>query len=86
MSTIEPQRYIGDGVYASLDPARMIILRTSRASIGDPEAYNERHWIALEPEVLAELVVFACELGWRDVVTRALARAPRRYGGADDDE
>lgn len=65
----EQQRYIGDGVYASLDPGLMIILRTERGSY-----IMEQHWIALEPEVLHELVLFACDVGWRGVIEQALGK------------
>jgi hypothetical protein len=73
MSTIEPERYIGDGVYASFDPARMIVLRTTRTL-----KPSDVHWIGLEPEVLGQLIEYACEVGWREVIKRALQRVPRR--------
>jgi hypothetical protein len=42
------ETYLGDGVYVSLDPSRMVYLRAPR-SHGD-------HWIGLEPEVLHALL------------------------------
>lgn len=87
MSTIEQQRYIGDGVYAHLDPAIMIILKTERPSNDAPFPLGtqQTHWIALEPDVLRELIIFACEIGWRKVIDRALEIATRRGGEHDSD-
>ena len=85
MSTIEHQRYIGDGVYASYDPGHMIVLTTTRGSLAQQLAGNgARHWIALEPQVLAELISYACAVGWTAVVKRALERAAPRPDEHDD--
>ena len=71
------ERYIGDGVYASLDPGRMIILATDRPYAA-PSIRTQRHWIALEPEVLRELIIYAVEIGWGALVSRALEIAASR--------
>lgn len=66
--TLKPnERYIGDGVYAQLDPGHMIVLRTARGE----EFYGGVHWIALEPEVFTELLNFAREIGWGALIVRA---------------
>lgn len=78
MSTIEHQRYIGDGVYANYDPAHMIVLRTTRGSFEQQLAGNgAAHWIALEPDVLRELIQYAYEVGWGEVIERAVQRHKR---------
>lgn len=73
------ETYIGDGVYVSLDPAQMIMLRTSRHNWYD---YPNEHWIALEPEVFAELLHFAYTIGWGNLVNDA----QRRYARVPEDE
>jgi hypothetical protein len=48
------ETYLGDGLYASWN-GHMIILRAPRIG-GD-------HWVGFEPEVLAEFLKFAHEMG-----------------------
>lgn len=55
---VSNKQYLGDGVYAELDPARMIKLTTE---VGLAEATNT---IYLEPAVFAALLHFARDIGW----------------------
>lgn len=71
------ERYLGDGVYADVDEANQIVLRTSRHNWYD---YPNQHWIALEPEVMVELMRFVFDIGWGDLILR-IART-----GVTDDE
>lgn len=77
------ETYIGDGVYASYDPAQMIMLRTSRHHSNNRFDTDGGvvHWIALEREVLFELVMFAHTIGWGQVVRSAMQRATGTAGG-----
>jgi hypothetical protein len=56
----EHKTYLGDGLYAELDDARMIVLRADR--------YGVDHWVGLEPEVFRALIEFAHSIGWGDVI------------------
>ena len=49
--------YLGDGLYASFD-GWQIQLRAPRE--------NGDHFVALEPEVLDNLITFIKSLGWKD--------------------
>lgn len=64
------ETYLGDGVYASVDEAGQIVLRTTRSGI------------ALEPEVLCELITFVHKIGWGEVIEEGVRGGkgePRRY-------
>lgn len=63
----EHKTYLGDGLYAELDPARMIVLSTTRA-------LGVRDWVGLEPEVFLALIQFAHKIGWGGIIK---AGAPR---------
>lgn len=70
------ETYLGDGVYARLDEAnQIVVLHVDRSS--DPRGNymgQARHWIALEPEVLANLLDFACAVGLGKIVVEAAAK------------
>jgi hypothetical protein len=67
--TERTKAYLGDGLYAELDPARMIVLSTERHDRFDTTGV--RHWVGLEPEVFYELIRFAHRIGWGDIVRSA---------------
>ena len=66
-----PQRYLGDGVYASWD-GYQIILQTERLTA---TGQTRTHWIALDEEVLAGLNKYS------DDVTAGEIAAERRKRG-----
>jgi hypothetical protein len=53
--------YLGDGLYAQMTPAQMIILRAPRSD-------GSSHWVGLEPEVFVELLRFARDNGWGGLI------------------
>jgi hypothetical protein len=66
---VSEKTFLGDGLYAELDPARMIVLSAPRP--GPDNAWNV-HWVALEPEVLLALIKFCEKIGWGDIVRSGL--------------
>jgi hypothetical protein len=64
--------YLGDGLYAELDPGQMIILRTPR----DDGGRWVEHWVGLEPEVFLELLRFARRNGFGDLIDREHGEQP----------
>jgi hypothetical protein len=69
----DPQKtYLGDGLYAELDPGRMIVLRTQRSQ---RSPRGEEHWVRLEPEVFCALIEFAHKIGWGDVIKAGAPKA-----------
>jgi hypothetical protein len=50
MSLREGEVYLGDGLYASVDPRGAVVLRAPRIPVD--------HWVALEPEVLEAFELF----------------------------
>ena len=65
-SEAKQEAYLGDGLYAYTDAATDTLwLRAPR--------FNTNHIVALEPKVLAEFVKYACRVGYRQTVERALA-------------
>jgi hypothetical protein len=63
------KEYLGDGLYAEMDKAEIIILSAPRNN-------GSVHWVGLEPEVFAQLLRFARDNGWAPLIERE-ARRPR---------
>jgi hypothetical protein len=73
------ETYLGDGLYASLDPGRLIKLRA-------PRALGVDHWVGLEPEVFLGLCHFAARIGWGNIMKRALENLKQEPMDHDNDQ